>query len=460
VLIERVQSSQGFFSRWRTVVFLSIAGSFLIAFLYNAPIRSIYSLLLTAMLAVAAYAMFNWRQHVERQDFMDRLRPFVASLHLYDHLLSAGESSSWAEARDLFTALCRDVLGTERACLLFNSPMPVPRTSANLPRSEVEGMASQTPGRLDYGGSLEHDAVLSTATLNPTVWTRLDADHWAWPLSDSRGTIGRLILGPKIAGVEYTAQELEVAATCAERILDALAGEQITRVALSLLRRRIAEVQVMSARHKRVLHDDLLPQIHLALLRIEALRQKPADWGARLDETAGALTQMHRQLAALVREMSNAAPTRLESEGLVAALDSALTHDFHDSFDEIHWQANPAAIEHARRLPLFVGEVVFYAAQEAIRNSARHGRGGDPDRKLRLEVDIMCGGVSCDASPGLKIVVGDDGVGRQRETGVSAAGAGSGLLFHSAMLAVIGGALGVSDRAGGGTQVVIGLPQS
>ena len=66
-------------------------------------------------------------------------------------------------------------------------------------------------------------------------------------------------------------QELQVAAACAERILDALAGEQLARVAVSLLQQRIAQVQVMSAQHKRILHDEVLPQIHLALLKVEAL---------------------------------------------------------------------------------------------------------------------------------------------------------------------------------------------
>ncbi len=446
VLLERVQPSQGFFARWPNVVLILFVGSFFIALLYNAPIRPIYGLLLTTMLAVVAYALFNWRQLVEHQAFLDRLRPFVASLHLDDHLLATDKSDGWSEARELFTALCRDALQAERACLLFE-------TSAALAALPGGAGATDGPRRIDYGWSPAHDAALLTRIPSAAEWTRLDADHWAWPLSDSRGAIGRLILGPKLNGAEYTAQELQVAAACAERILDALAGEQIARVALSLLRQRIAEVQVMSAQHKRVLHDDLLPHIHLALLRIEALRKKnPADWEGQLNEVAHGLTQTHRRLAALVREMSNAVPTRLASEGLVAALHSALTHDFRDSFDAISWQASPAANEQARRLPLFVGEVVFYAAQEALRNAARHARGGDPARKLRLDVTV-------DGTSGLRIVIGDDGVGRNGMPDETA-GAGSGLRFHSAMLAVVGGTLSVSDREGGGTRVVIELPQN
>ncbi len=431
VLTERPQSNRGFFMRWRNVVGVAILGSGFIALLYTAPIPPIYSLMLTAILAVIAYALFNWRQYVEHAEFMQRLDPFVKSLHLHDHLLSSG-ADSWTESHDLFTALCRDALGAERACLVFEGAMP-----------------STGSQRLDYQWSPAYEAVVQHPINQPGEWARLDGDYWLWPLADSRGTIGRLILGPRLNGSEYTVQELQVAATCAERILDALAGEQLARVAVNLLQQRIAQVQVMSAQHKRIIHDEVLPQIHLALLKVEGLRA--VDNNPRIDEATGALTQAHRRLSGLVREMSNAVPTRLESEGLIAALHSAVDHDFRDSFDALNWQVEPSAQDRAKQLPLFVSEVIFFAAQEAIRNAARHGRGAEANRKLKLDVAIQTGS-------GLTITIGDDGVGRAANR--ARGEAGSGLVFHSTMLAVIGGTLSVEDRSGGGTQVVISVPES
>ncbi|MCK7534725.1 MAG: hypothetical protein MZV63_28855 [Marinilabiliales bacterium] len=85
------------------------------------------------------YALFNWRQYVEHAEFMQRLDPFVKSLHLHDHLLSSG-LDTWTESRDLFTALCRDALSAERACLAFEGAMPADRpdsgwTISGRPRS-------------------------------------------------------------------------------------------------------------------------------------------------------------------------------------------------------------------------------------------------------------------------------------------------------------------------------------
>jgi signal transduction histidine kinase len=166
----------------------------------------------------------------------------------------------------------------------------------------------------------------------------------------------------------------------------------------------------------------------------------------KLDEATTALMQAHRRIAALVREMSNAVPTRLESEGLAAALQSAIDHDFRDSFEHVTWQAEPAAIEQAKRLPLFASEVIFYAAQEAIRNAAKHGRGNDARRPLQLDVKLQ-------QRSGLELIIEDDGVGRVIDQTNDERG--SGLRFHTTMLAVIGGTLSVEDRSGGGTRVII-----
>src|SRR5512139_1114090 len=255
VLTERVQAGPGIFARWRNVVGVAIIGSLFVALLYNLEIRPIYSVLLTVILAVMAYALFNWRQYVEHEEFMQRLNPFVTSLHLHERLLT-NDADNEQESRELFTALCRDALRTEYACLLFDG--------------SIGGRHDRQ--RIDYQWPREREALIQTPLGNAIAWSRLDVDHWAYPLSDSRGAIGRLILGPKLNGNEYDRQELQVASTCAERILDALAGEQLARVAVSLLRQRIAQVQVMSAQHKRILHDEVLPQIHLALLKVEALR--------------------------------------------------------------------------------------------------------------------------------------------------------------------------------------------
>jgi signal transduction histidine kinase len=216
---------------------------------------------------------------------------------------------------------------------------------------------------------------------------------------------------------------------------------------MSLLRRRIAEVKVLGAQNRRILHDDVLPQLHTAILRLEVCGDP---------EAVAALASAHKTLSAMVRQMGTAAPERLEREGLVVALRRTLEHDFRNVFENVEWRVTGSAAKHvARDVPPFVGEVVFAATQEAIRNAARHARGEDAVRPLRLTIEM-------EWLEGLWLVVRDDGVGVQQGTThyQDDGGTGSGLLFHSTMLAVVGGRMRVESAAGRGTSVIIVVPES
>jgi len=408
VLTERPLPRRGFFRQWRRTVMLITAFAIAVAFVHRIQLRPIYGLMLTTALAAIMFALVSWRVFAEHDEFLAALRPFVASTHLRERLLAGREGSE--DIQTMFEALCRNVLEAQRACLTLDS-------------ADGSG-ASQ---RIEYRWS---DSAEVIRTLN---------------LADERGQAQTLLLGPKFGGGDYTAEEMDVARAAVQRIADLAAGEQVARLAMSLLRRRIAEVKVLGAQNRRVLHDEVLPQLHTAILRLEACGDP---------EAMAALTSAHKTLAAMVRQMGAAAPERLEREGLVVALRRALDHDFRGAFESVDWRVDESAVERiARDVPPFVAETVFAAAQEAIRNAARHARGGDGARPLRLTVEMGW-------SDGLRLAVQDDGVGVAASNRQEGGGTGSGLLFHSTMLAVVGGRMDVESAAGQGTTVVIIVPES
>src|SRR5579884_3790089 len=68
---------------------------------------------------------------------------------------------------------------------------------------------------------------------------------------------------------------MNLAHACGQRILDTLVDHETMQAVAGLLRRRIIDVKLLGAQQRRILHDEILPQMHLALLRLETLRSLP-----------------------------------------------------------------------------------------------------------------------------------------------------------------------------------------
>jgi two-component sensor histidine kinase len=238
------------------------------------------------------------------------------------------------------------------------------------------------------------------------------------PIAGGPGTSGTLLLPPKPDGRAYSAEEIELAQACGERLLDTLAGERIGRTLMELLRRRIGELQVVSTRHRRVLHDEVLPR-STALLRS---RGEP--------DVSTALTRAHQTLSEMLHAGPQSAGGQIASRGLLGAIRETIEREFGASFGSIEWEIEEEATQAVRdRSGAVAAEVIYYASLEAVRNAARHASGGDPARNIALRISARW-------ADGLELVVSDDGVGLRQAP--AQPGSGQGLLIHTTMMAVVG----------------------
>jgi signal transduction histidine kinase len=160
------------------------------------------------------------------------------------------------------------------------------------------------------------------------------------------------------------------------------------------------------------------------------------------------LTTVHRQISNLLRDLPTTSAPEVARLGLVGALQRAVDEEWRQSFDSVTWEIAPDAERAARALPSLTAETIFYAAREAIRNAARHGRSGDATRALNLRIAVQM------QTSEVSIVIEDDGAGLHK-TELAEQGSGQGLALHSPMLAVVGRTLAVEARAEGGTRAVI-----
>ena len=252
-----------------------------------------------------------------------------------------------------------------------------------------------------------------------------------------------LLLGEKLDGGYYSQEEMEIARASGERLVDASASAEIARRLIVLQRQRLAENQVLDRQTRRVLHDDVLPLLHTALLSLNNGQDPRAT-----PEASAALTQAHRQISNLLRDTPPASSPEVARLGLLGALRQEIGGEFGDAFDAVNWQVDPQAETAVSSLRPLPAQVVFYAAREAVRNSARYGRRQNTG-SLTLDIAFIW-------QDGLLVRVQDNGGAYQSNT--EPLGSGHGLALHSTMMAVVGGTLTLESQPGVFTRVSLHLP--
>jgi signal transduction histidine kinase len=467
---------------WRNTLILGAGFGGLLAISLGLPLDQAYRLQLALVIVAVFYALLCWRSFAERERSLEQLRPFVASERLVDHLRLPPEhlrgpsiplrasvreddgrspphrnGAGAKAAPDLFKTLGEAVLGASVTFLcpvgplasLVGAPLAAPE-SAVPPEPEVLAALVQ---RIGSGHQL-------CLPIDPVVY---GGAAWAVPLWGERNLIGLLLLGDRRDDSLYSQEEIEIARAAGERLIDARAAGELARRLLLLQRRRLSEDQVLDSRVRRVLHDDVLPLLHTALL---SLRSHPSLSAtpyaapaqpeiATPDDAAGLLADAHRQVSALLAELPPPLAPDVARLGLVRAL-QRVVEDLGGELDEVAWTIEPAAERTLSGLSPLAAEVLFGAAREAIRNAARHAHPADRARPVHLGITVA---VTADD---LTLSVEDDGVGLAAPTSSRGApgGAGQGLILHGTLLTVLGGSLVVEGAVGHGTRVTLRLPAS
>ena len=412
---------------WRNAIILAVGYGLVVGLGLVLTVRPIYILLLSTGLMTIFFAMSGWRGHTLREQYLSRLRPFLSSQKLYDHLLAA--SPAEVDINTPFQALCQDVLRTEFAQLVPLGPLAPLVSRLSLP-----------PGHAQVSLPPEIVAQCQSPEVLYVPVRGLAPVQWVVPLWSERGVIGLFLLGKKRSGDLFTQEELEIARATGERLIDTCASAEISRRLMALQRQRWVESRVIDRQTRRILHDDVLPNLHTVLL---SLGNQPAH--AQLAQT---LTETHQQISQLLRQMPSGRTPNLDQRGLFGALHQLMTGEFAGWFDAVTWQLDPVAEAFASKLPPVSADVLYHALREVIRNAAKHGRDSDAQHPLTL-----C--IRAGYTEHLAISIEDNGIGPARTSTTD--NGGHGLALHSTMLAIIGGQLNLESVPGSLTRVTITL---
>lgn len=443
----------GLFRYWQRSLVLAAGFGALMGLSISLPalreFDPIYRVLLATLLMTLFYALLGWRSYADRERSIGALRPFVASQRLYEGMLRPGAPPEAGIAAPL-DVLAAEVLDARVAYLaalgplapLVGPPMAAGQLSAHTPPDDAALAA--LAGR--FGSPQTMCVPIEAGMYGGAVW--------GVPLWSERGLIGALLLGEKRDGGLYTQEEIEIARATGERLIDTRASAEMARRLMALQRQRLAESQVLDRRTRRVLHDDVLPQLHMVILQLASSRL-PGDSSESLQSTLDSLQaqlgDIHREISNLLHALPPTAAPEVARLGLIGALRQAIDGEFASAFDGVAWSIDPAAEHAARAVPPLAAEVLFYAAREVVRNAARYGRDGDAARPLHLAVSVAW-------RSGLELAIEDDGVGMGAAT--VAQGSGHGLSLHSTLMAVVGGTLVAESQPGAYTRVSLSLPQA
>lgn len=435
VFTSKTLPRRGLYRQWHRAILLGAGYGVVIGASIAFNLRPLYGILLATLIMVAFYAMFSWRSYAEREKYIASLRPFVSSQNLVDQLLtqSITQPVPDVDINAPFQALCVNVLDTRLAYLTAVGPLaPLVGNPIAYPH-EIK-----MPSLADLIAQAQSPDTLMLP-INPQQYA---GATWAVPLWSERGMIGMLLIGEKSGNGLYTQEEIEIARVTGERLIDTQASNEIARRLMDLQRQRLAQTQIIDQQTRRVLHDDILPNLQAAMI---ALSSAP-DANGQLPQAMTLMTDAHRQISDLLHDMPTTSAPEVARIGLVKALRRAIDDELPNAFDNISWQIPPEVEQNVLQIPTLSAEVIFYATREAIRNAAKHGRGDEEKRPLNLTVKM-------DWEEGLTIAVIDDGVGMGNSP--SENGSGHGLALHTTMMAVIGGEITVDSHQDECTQVLL-----
>jgi len=360
---------------------------------------------------------------------MRQLRPFVASQRWYDALLVAPTPGPLPP--DQFRALCESLLDTTVAFLIPTGP-----TAAFVVSQAYPAGAATAPPAL---GALAEQPPSGSSLVVPVDPRQHAGATWAVPLWRERGLIGVLLIGPRRDRGLYTQEEIEIARATGERLIDSAASLELSQRLMRLQRERMAATQVLDQRTRRVLHDEVLPLVHAAMLSLAS--GQPADSVQRY------LSDAHRQVSGLLQQLPAAVAPEIARLGLVSAIRRAIDVELGPAFSGLTWHVEQGAGERTAALSALAAETLFHATREAVRNAAKHARPAEGSSILRLDIAVRV------VEGQLQVTVEDNGSGLSPEPG-----SGQGLALHSTLMAIVGGTLSLESVPGQSTRAILALP--
>jgi hypothetical protein len=416
----------GLKKRWIFAIITGIVLSSVLSTILEFLTRPEAAYLILIPLLTAAMTIQNRLAAHEQEIEAGLLRTLARPYRMYERIFSSsGETDALQEALDEFDLICLNLLQTEKAVLIPSGVL------ASFLPDQIAFPPEERTIRIDF--PLPANPAGNSQPLS------LDTDgfRWAIPLISTRGLDGWLLIGDHSDGGFYTQEEISITRAAVQRLLDSMAAAEIARRLVNLQHQKQAETRLLDQKSRQILHDDILPLLHTALLTDPH------------GPSSTQITEAHRLISGLLREAPPPPPSEIAHSGLFSAIERIARSEAELLKADLTMEFTDQAAQAAASLPPDAAETVFYAVRECLRNIGKHSRasGSEP---LKIKIQAVVNGM-------LEICLentGDIKPSGQPET----ASTGEGIRLHNAMLAVFGGGIHLERTGYGHTRAVIRLP--
>ncbi len=440
IFTGKILPRQGLKRYWKWAIIISLGFGIVVSWAVLLHLEPLYILILSIILITGVYAILGWSSFVEQEHYLKSLHPFITSQHLYDQLILQNPDSYNLEITGAFRALCSDILGMKQAFLvplgifgpLVGNPISFP---GNLGHDEIEAL------QLEVQRSITTNIGFAPLLLPDSGYFGRNA--LAISLWSERGLIGALVLGEKHNSSLFTQEEIEIARTVGERLIDSKASNVLAHRLMELERQRLSETKVIDQQTRRTLHDDILPRLQSVMIKLSSA-------SSNTDGAVQEMGEIHHLLTELMHDLPIIIEPELTNRGLVDALQVTIDNEYRQYFDTLTWQVDEKASKNTGTFTPYVSNVLYHATREAVRNAAHHGRQSESDHPINLHIAINW-------QDRLVISIQDDGIGFDSSS-KNGKVRGQGLAMHSTLMAVVGGSLAVDSFPGKYTNVILKYP--
>jgi hypothetical protein len=406
-------------------IILSLLNTIIILYGYKLTLKDPF--LTISFLSLSFYSLSKIKKSESKQK--ELFKPFLLRDNLHEVIFS-DTKESFLDFKYTFTQLCKEYLNTNSACIIplgsytyfLNQPVLYNKNHFLINEKQIEILANKKEDIIFLKKDEFEDFLVCIK-----IFSKQEVSAY-------------LFLSEKKDNLLYSKNEIEVAQLGVLNILEILAITEISKVLFQLQKKQILENRLLDTQTRRILHDEILPEIQSILITIDT---KNFD----KEKMMNSLMDVHKKISNFLKFVPEGIldfNKELFHEKLINLANKELSPK---NFNLTNNLSNTKELD---SISINHKEIIFYAIREVFRNIEKYAKLDSQKTDVHFYTSL--------SNEFLEIFIEDKGKGISYRT--EKQGSGMGLILHSTLLSSIQCNLKIESKLNEYTKVIIQIPIS